>query len=1145
MAEKVDGHSFNSGSPADSFDSEDSSLENGAQSQNAFPPVTPSGGEVDEMLRDLCKAYADILSRQGNTTSAYSTWTESTRRGISFTWLNKPGSRDEIMTKENGQLSFTPGDSGYEQTHKMFGTANLNPYEREMQYGYPYVIGKIGTKKIRGPLLTMAVQMEAVGDKLLVEAIEGQFRVNLLPFRREGDSDAHQEALNRILAATPEYPLTPSSLKAFVDVVKREVPGLKIDAVLDGQVKAAPSAVPAGSGLKVIDSAALFLAPRTNYFLRKDLEEISTVAEMRSNQEMVAEDQRGISPAFRTMMKGDVSGARVEITEKQIDRAEVIFPFPSNRAQRKVALLLEDDRTNVVRVEGPPGTGKSLTIANLACHLAAKGQTVLITSQKDKALEVVDEKLKMLDLPEIPMTLLRHDASSKGNLLSRLDGVEKRRGATEVVDEYTVLDAKFGIEADDLRSDLEQYILALQSESDVERTSREAFRSRGLRRLARSVRARNTLRRANRVSPMTTDELAEGMSAKRSQFLDLSRLLLQIGLERDVAQANRLGANTVNKLKAVLKRNQKSYKNFSMFDRFKDEPDNAVALLQVLPVWIMAPDDVARIFPCTPNLFDVVIIDEASQVDLPSIAPILYRAKKIVVFGDTKQMQSRRFAFQSATIATQAWSQFHMEKHDPDGWLDPMKQSLLTLASLHSEEECLLDEHFRSLPPIIEFSNERWYNNRLRIMTDIQRKKFGGPNQPAIEMHFVADGKVKEETQENEKEAKELLKCLQELVVNPDYSGASIGVMCLFEEQVSLVEELVASSIPAEEWEEHSLVVVNPDGFQGDERDIILYSFSWDNDKMPKAALSARQMEDDHIQGMLNVAFTRARDEIHVFYSAPIDTFGKASGTRATIADWLEHCEAVFEGKEVREYPKLGKTDSEFEAEVGSALRASGVHVVHQYPSCGFSIDLVCELDGNRLAVECDGEIYHMDEHGELKIEDVERQAILERAGWSVLRIPYRKWQSDPEDEVARVIAKLRGEEHYEKGSEAGRTTDTQDGNGLLVEVSDTQRRIVEAVRSGLKSEEEVFKDVRIGLGYSRMGPNIKRDINSAALALESKGFLTIEDGEYFLAPQGRGATFEVKYDPPLFRPAARTTRKSASYKKSRSRKRGRRGRYY
>jgi MoxR-like ATPase len=53
-----------------------------------------------------------------------------------------------------------------------------------------------------------------------------------------------------------------------------------------------------------------------------------------------------------------------------------------------VALLVEDETTNVVRVEGPPGTGKSLTIANLASHLAASGKTVLITSQKDKALEV-------------------------------------------------------------------------------------------------------------------------------------------------------------------------------------------------------------------------------------------------------------------------------------------------------------------------------------------------------------------------------------------------------------------------------------------------------------------------------------------------------------------------------------------------------------------------------------------------------------------------------------------------------------------------------------------------------------------------------------------------------------------------------------
>jgi superfamily I DNA and/or RNA helicase len=79
-----------------------------------------------------------------------------------------------------------------------------------------------------------------------------------------------------------------------------------------------------------------------------------------------------------------------------------------------------------------------------------------------------------------------------------------------------------------------------------------------------------------------------------------------------------------------------------MFDRLKGQPDRAKSLLKMLPVWILAPDDVARLFPDEAELFDVVIVDEASQVDLPSIAPVLYRAGTAVVFGDTKQMKLRR-----------------------------------------------------------------------------------------------------------------------------------------------------------------------------------------------------------------------------------------------------------------------------------------------------------------------------------------------------------------------------------------------------------------------------------------------------------------------------------------------------------------------
>ena len=113
--------------------------------------------------------------------------------------------------------------------------------------------------------------------------------------------------------------------------------------------------------------------------------------------------------------------------------------------------------------------------------------------------------------------------------------------------------------------------------------------------------------------------------------------------------------------------------------------DRATKLLKILPVWILSPDDVARLFPCVSGLFDVVIVDEASQVDLPSLVPMAYRAEKLVVFGDTKQMHSQRFAFMAGNIARQAWQQFGMERFNRQD-LDRMSQSLLNLAAVQADE---------------------------------------------------------------------------------------------------------------------------------------------------------------------------------------------------------------------------------------------------------------------------------------------------------------------------------------------------------------------------------------------------------------------------------------------------------------------------
>ena len=140
---------------------------------------------------------------------------------------------------------------------------------------------------------------------------------------------------------------------------------------------------------------------------------------------------------------GGGAGGQVDVTDEEVDAAQVFFPFPSNRSQRRAAMLVQDETTRVIRVEGPPGTGKSLTIANIACHLAATGKTVLISSQKDKALEVVDEKLAGLQMEELPMTLLHNDRESKADLLRRLDRVRKERSHQEVQREFQRVAAEF------------------------------------------------------------------------------------------------------------------------------------------------------------------------------------------------------------------------------------------------------------------------------------------------------------------------------------------------------------------------------------------------------------------------------------------------------------------------------------------------------------------------------------------------------------------------------------------------------------------------------------------------------------------------------------------------------------------------------
>ncbi|MGQ0850034.1 MAG: AAA domain-containing protein [Actinomycetota bacterium] len=615
---------------------------------HASGPAVPEDG----LLAALCRTYADLLRRQRTAATPFAQWSKATRRAHDFVWL---GGRfdSEVFLLEQQPLTFGPTDPLYEAVHKMYGTAKLNPYEREVLYGFPYVIGRVRGKPVRGPLLTLSVEIDAEGDRLKIQPADEVVRFNSLPFRTDVDTASRDHSLARIMEATPALPLSADSLQGFARIVSRELPRVEIWSQLTGTLVEPPAEPKSGEFLAVIDQAALFVAPKTNYFLRSDLEDIA--------QKSPAE-----IGALRPLLGGAGDEEQVDFTVDEIDTAKLFFPFPANRAQRRVALLAADPTTHLVRIEGPPGTGKSLTIANLACHLAAEGRRVLITSQKDKALEVVDAKLRELGLAELPMTLLRHDRESKRVLLDRLDGIEKRRPRAEVEEHYARLGTELAAEAAEQLHDAEAYAQSLLWEDKVERAQRALEVASRLRRLPKRWRARRVLRAADKRAPETTDEIAVRVGTRREQLRRMALASLQLGLERGISGAKRGERQVVREMQDILKRDQRSHRNFSLFDRLKQQGETARKLLRILPVWIVSPDDAARLFPCEPGLFDVVIIDEASQVDLPSILPMAYRGEKVLIFGDTKQMQSKRFAFMSRNVALEAWQQFGMDRLDPD-----------------------------------------------------------------------------------------------------------------------------------------------------------------------------------------------------------------------------------------------------------------------------------------------------------------------------------------------------------------------------------------------------------------------------------------------------------------------------------------------
>ncbi len=426
----------------------------------------------------------------------------------------------------------------------------------------------------------------------------------------------------------------------------------------------------------------------------------------------------------------------------------------------------------------------------------------------------------------------------------------------------------------------------------------------------------------------------------------------------------------------------------------------APAALQAMkPVWLMSPLSVAQYLVPGAASFDMVIIDEASQMKPEFAVGSIARAAQIIVVGDPKQLPPTDF-FQA-----KAPDQDSDDQEEAD---DADIESILDLALARLDHVRRLRWHYRSRhASLIAFSNRTFYDRELVVF----------PNPAANDdllgvKHVYVGGSY--ENRMNEREAEAVIdKACSLIYARPELS---IGIVTMNSAQRDLIfsafERIVEDDAEVREYVEKREKTIEPffiknlENVQGDERDIIIISTLWG--PAPEARKVVQRfwpINSKTGHRRLNVLLTRAkRATIVVTSLKPTDIVLNATSSRGVRAlrGFLDYAA----GGAVVDDAAGGEPDSDFEEFVADRLRAAGYSVVPQVGVEGFRIDLGVkhpDYPGSFIAgIECDGARYHSG----LTVRDRDRirQDVLEGLGWRIYRVWSTDWFNDDDHETERLL---------------------------------------------------------------------------------------------------------------------------------------------
>lgn len=632
---------------------------------------------------------------------------------------------------------------------------------------------------------------------------------------------------------------------------------------------------------------------------------------------------------------------------------EIVVPVSLSQNQEKI--LTSSNESSISLVIGPPGTGKSFSIAALAIQAFYEGKKVLIASKNQQACQVIFNKIEH-EIGVKGVSINASKARYKMSVSSKLRNITNGVGVKNVDIDY-------------LRRIRHEVVLL---KNRMNRVVKEIILREGLeKKWGEKLAAKK-----GGLFHAIQKKWIEYRHAYTEPIWEQKYFLHELDRKLKKKERQLLKLNYQKHLHNLLSNNRSEILQYEK--AFKESRGNIIkeifssidfsVVLNALPIWICRSIDLANIAPLKEGLFDLLIIDEASQCDISSSIPILYRSKSVTIVGDPNQL--RHVSFISKRTETLIKEKYNVSSlnlaYRNRSILDQINESIQ-----NQDNIIFLDEHFRSMPDIIHFSNNQFYSGQLKVMTDQLREN----DYNNLKVKYIEDG-VRNHKGENRKEADYIIRSIAKIVAsekdNSKNNCSSIGVISPFRQQVQLIKKLIREQIESSSLSKHKILIGTPFTFQGEEKDIVFLSFTID-EKTHHGAIRYLERPD-----VFNVSITRAKSRKVVCISIDPNKLNRET----LLSKYLS-----FKPKKRIEKIEESSYDKFLEEVKQAVIKLNTEKVFVNKMICGVNLDLVVIQENQTLGIDLIG--FPGEYINQLTINEL---MSLERAKIDVFLLPYSTW---------------------------------------------------------------------------------------------------------------------------------------------------------